>query len=177
MVKMDKRIDAYISELPDWSKKICERLRKIIHRADPDIVEDWKWNAPCFVHSGIVCWFWAFKNWVTFTFYYGSLIDDRYKLFNYGFEHLHNRSIKLTDVGQIKEKEIIEYLKEAVENNLVGKRPQVQRVVRKATVMPYGDEVERKGAKLSHLEGVQIHLRAAAIRARTSALVKTDRLG
>ncbi len=116
-----KLIDNYIKKLPAWEQEICWRLRRLIHDADPKIVEEWKWHSPAFSHNGLVCFFWGFKKWVTFTLYQGALIKDKYKLFNYGKTNSHNRSIKFTDISQIKDELIIEYIQEAVKNNLTKK--------------------------------------------------------
>ena len=54
-------IDARIKELGDWRGKTLAKVRKIIHAADPDIVEEWKWakasspGTPVWSHDGIVC--------------------------------------------------------------------------------------------------------------------------
>lgn len=48
--KSSRLIDKYIEDFPVWSKAICVKLKETIHKADPDIVEDWKWNAPAFSH-------------------------------------------------------------------------------------------------------------------------------
>lgn len=123
-----KLIDAYIKKLPDWQQDICWRLRRLIHDADPEIVEEWQWRAPAFSHHGLVCFFWGFKKWVTFTFFQGTLIKDKYKLFNFGRANDHNRSIKLTDIAQIRDEFIIEYVQEAVSNNIKNnyKKPDVK---------------------------------------------------
>jgi hypothetical protein len=115
-----KRIDAYLAKLPPFSRAICTKLRELIHVADPDIVEDWKWG-PNFYHDGMVCGFWGLKKWVTFNFYNGAVMKDSKKLFNHGLDNLRTRAIKFTDLSQVKDKEVIAYIKEAVRNNRSGK--------------------------------------------------------
>ena len=50
-----EHIDARIAELDDWRGKTLSRLRKLIHEADPDVVEEWKWAVPVWSHAGIIC--------------------------------------------------------------------------------------------------------------------------
>lgn len=130
------KIDGYIKPLKPWQKEIVVKLRKIINRADPKVVEDWKWDKPAFSHNGLVCWIWAFQKWVTFTFFQGSLIADKYKMFNHGTFMDRNRSIAYTNVSQINEKQLIEYIKLAVKNNLAGKKIIIKPKVHKPLIIP-----------------------------------------
>ncbi len=114
-----KLIDEYIEELPDFSKEICIRLRELIHTADPDIVEDWKWG-PNFNKHGMVCGFTAFKEHVTFTFFEGASMKDTKKLFTEGQANAHNRGIKYRGVTEIDEKTLIKYIQDAVAINTQG---------------------------------------------------------
>lgn len=111
-----KLIDEYIESLPDFSKEICIRLREIIHFADPEIVEDWKWG-PNFNKQGMVCGFGAFKEHVTFTFFEGASMKDPKKLFTEGQANAHNRGIKYHNVGEIDEKTLVKYIQDAVAIN------------------------------------------------------------
>ena len=115
----DKRIDRYLADLPPFSHAICGKLREIIHQADAEITEDWKWG-PNFAHKGMVCGLGAFKEWVTLTFFRGSQLTDRYGLFNDGLKNANNRSIRFIDVTQINAQKIRTYVKEAVKLNLSG---------------------------------------------------------
>lgn len=133
---ISKKIDDYIKTLAPWQKEIVKKLRKIIHTADPQITEDWKWDKPAFSHKGLLCWIWVFKKWVTFTFFQGSLIPDKYKMFNHGTFMDRNRSIAYTDITQIKQKELIEYIKNAVQNNLYGKKVAIKPKKHKNLTIP-----------------------------------------
>ena len=112
-------IDDSISKAEPFAKLICKKLRAIIFKAEPTIIEDWKWD-PNYNSNGMVCGFWYFKSHVTFTFYQGALLKDKYKILKSNPGNLHNRHIKYTDVKEVDEKILIEYIKEAVKNNSKG---------------------------------------------------------
>lgn len=112
-------IDQGISEMEPFAQVICNRLRKLVLSADPEIIEDWKWG-PNYYLNGMVCGFWGFKKHVSFVFFQGSLLKDKKKLLSANDGNVHNRHIKFTDVKQINEKYILEYLFEAIDNNKKG---------------------------------------------------------
>ncbi len=114
------QITEYIGSMPEWSKDICMKLRNIIHKADPQMVEDWKWG-PNFYHNGMVCGFGAFKKHVAFVFFQGAQLKDTKKILLFGENNAHNRGIHFSDASQVKEKILIEYIKEAVQINTTGK--------------------------------------------------------
>jgi hypothetical protein len=80
------QIDKRIKELGDWRGKTLAKLREIIHEADPEIVEEWKWvkatspGTPVFSHGGIVCTGEAYKGVVKMTFAKGASLHDPSKL-------------------------------------------------------------------------------------------------
>ncbi|MBA4240522.1 MAG: hypothetical protein C0448_07345 [Sphingobacteriaceae bacterium] len=112
-------IDKGISELEPFAQAICKRLRKLILSADPEIIEDWKWG-PNYYLNGMVCGYWGFKKHVSFVFFQGSLLKDKKKILLENPGNVHNRHIKFTDVKQIDDKVILEYLFEAIDNNRKG---------------------------------------------------------
>ena len=144
----DKRITAYIRKQPLWAREICERLRKIAHKADRKMAEEWKWG-PAFTREGIVCGFGAFKKWVTFTFREGAAMKDRRKLFNYGKKNDHNRSIKFSSAEEVKkhEKALVQYVQEAVKINLSSKKKAAKRKpkAKKPIVIPRDLEIALEG--------------------------------
>src|SRR5256885_12268595 len=81
-------LDARIKELGDWRGKTLAKVREIIHAADPEIVEEWKWvkatspGTPVFSHGGIVCTGETYKNVVKMTFAKGAALKDPSRLFN-----------------------------------------------------------------------------------------------
>ncbi len=117
-----QKINAYINKAAPFAQDICKTLRKIIHTSSRNIVEDIKWGSPAFVYKGkVLCWIWAFTHHASIGFFQGALIKDKYKLFNSGEDNLRGRAIKFTDVSQIEEKKIIDYLHQAIKNIDEGK--------------------------------------------------------
>ena len=112
-------IDEGISKLEPFAQVICKRLRKLILSADPEIIEDWKWG-PNYYLNGMICGYWGFKKHVSFVFFQGSLLKDKKKILQENPGNVHNRHIKFTDVKQINDKVILEYLFEAIDNNRKG---------------------------------------------------------
>jgi len=115
------RIDEAINKMEPFAKEICTTLRDIIHNADPDIIEDWKWG-PNFNHNGMVCGFWGFKKHVSFVFYNGVLLKDTKKILLES-DNQHNRMVKFVHGDKVNEKLLISYIKEAVNNNIKGVKP------------------------------------------------------
>ena len=75
-------IDQRIQELDDWRGETLARLRALIHEADPDVVEEWKWNNPVWSHDGIICTGEAYTKAVKTTFARGAALEDPAGLFN-----------------------------------------------------------------------------------------------
>jgi hypothetical protein len=75
-------IDQRIAELEDWRGETLAAMRKLIHTADPKVVEEWKWWVPVWSHDGILCTGETYKNAVKLTFANGAALDDPKKLFN-----------------------------------------------------------------------------------------------
>jgi len=76
-------IDDLISTLPDWRGKTLANIRRIVHDADPDVTEEWKWRGtPVWSHNGIICLAKPFKDKVKLTFYEGASLPDPDKFFN-----------------------------------------------------------------------------------------------
>ena len=88
-----KKIDARIKELDDWRGKTLASLRKVIKQADPDVVEEWKWNVPVWSHDGIICTGETYKSAVKLTFAKGASLKDPAKLFNSSLEGNTRRAI------------------------------------------------------------------------------------
>ncbi len=112
-------IDEGISRAEPWAQAICKKLRAIILKAQPDIIEDWKWG-PNYYKDGMVCGFWYFKTHVSFVFFQGALLKDKKKVLMKNEGNLHNRHIKYTDVNQVDEELLTAYITEAVMNNEKG---------------------------------------------------------
>ncbi|MGH9947383.1 MAG: DUF1801 domain-containing protein [Pyrinomonadaceae bacterium] len=116
-MKPSEQIDEQIADLNDWRGEMIAKLRKLIHSADPDIVEDWKWNTAVFVHKGNVCALGAFKDHVKINFFKGASLQDPNGLFNAGLDAKASRSIDLYKGDKIDAKALTGVLQEAVALN------------------------------------------------------------
>jgi hypothetical protein len=127
-------IDAKINELGDWRGKTLAHLRKLIHDADPDIEEEWKWakaaspGTPVWSHDGIVCTGETYKQVVKLTFARGASLDDPKKLFNSSLEGNARRAIDIREGEKIDEAAFKQLIRAAVAANSAA---QAQRAARK----------------------------------------------
>jgi hypothetical protein len=94
-------IDAAIKQLDGWRGETLARLRKLIHEADPDVVEEWKWGVPVWSHDGIVCTGETYKAAVKTTFAKGASVDDPSGLFNSSLEGATRRAIDFREGVEI----------------------------------------------------------------------------
>jgi hypothetical protein len=112
-------IDAKINELGDWRGKTLAKVRAIIHKADPEIVEEWKWmGTPVFSHGGIVCTGETYKNVVKLTFAKGAALEDRAGLFNSSLDGNVRRAIDIHEGEKINEAALKDLIRAAVTFNL-----------------------------------------------------------
>ena len=120
-------IDQKIKELGDWRGKTLAKVRDIIHAADPEIVEEWKWakatspGVPVWSHGGIVCTGETYKNAVKMTFAKGAALKDPAGLFNSSLEGNVRRAIDVHEGEKINEAALKELIRAAVALNLKGK--------------------------------------------------------
>jgi len=115
-------IDAKIEELGDWRGKTLAKVREIIHAADPEIVEEWKWmGTPVFSHGGIVCTGETYKKVVKMTFAKGAVLKDPAGLFNSSLEGNVRRAIDIHEGETINEAALKDLIRAAVEVNLLFK--------------------------------------------------------
>lgn len=114
-----KLIDARIAELGDWRGQILAHVRQLIHQADPDVVEEWKWRGvPVWSHSGILCTGESYKAVVKLTFAKGASLADPAKLFNASLEGNTRRAIDLREGNAIDEAAVKALIRAAVALNL-----------------------------------------------------------
>jgi hypothetical protein len=114
-------IDKQIAALTDWRGGALAKIRKIIHDADPDIIEELKWmGTPVFSHDGLVCLFKPFKDKVKLTFYVGASLPDPEKLFNSMLEGNKWRAIDFFEGDEIKEHALKDIIRAAVAHNRAG---------------------------------------------------------
>jgi hypothetical protein len=120
-------LDARIRELKDWRGKTLAKVREIIHAADPDIVEEWKWvkptspGVPVWSHGGIVCTGETYKDHVKTTFAKGAALKDPARLFNSSLEGNVRRAIDIHEGDKINEAALKDLIRAAVALNLKGK--------------------------------------------------------
>ena len=97
-------IDARIKELGDWRGDTLRRIRAVIKKADPAVVETWKWRGvPVWEHDGILCTGETYKAVVKLTFAKGAALDDRAKLFNSSLEGNVRRAIDIREDDKLNE--------------------------------------------------------------------------
>ena len=114
-------IDARINELGDWRGKTLRKMRAIIHKADPEIVEEWKWGIPVWSHGGIVCTGETYKNVVKMTFAKGAALKDPCGLFNSSLAGNVRRAIDIRESDKVNEAALKDLIRAAVALNLKGK--------------------------------------------------------
>src|SRR5512133_1069988 len=118
--KMDPRIDQYISSLPDWQQAICQRVRALVHAADPEIVETIKrTDKPYFVLNGNVCALLAAKDHVN-VFIYDPIAPDPEGLINQGQDNLTARAIQLFQGDTLNERAFTNLIQAVIANNRSG---------------------------------------------------------
>jgi len=89
-------IDKRISDLADWRGAVLARMRKLIHEADPEVVEEWKWmGTPVWSHDGIICTGESYKSAVKLTFAKGASLKDPARLFNASLDGNTRRAIDI----------------------------------------------------------------------------------
>jgi hypothetical protein len=120
-------LDKRVKELGDWRGKTLARVRDIIHKADPEIVEELKWvratspGTPVFSHGGIVCTGETYKTVVKMTFAKGASLKDPSRLFNSSLEGNVRRAIDFHEGDKINEAALKDLIRAAVALNLESK--------------------------------------------------------
>ena len=112
-----ERIDKRIAELDDWRGKLFAKVRALIHEADPDIIEEWKWDTGVWSHNGLVCAVGAFKDHLKVNFFKGASLEDPHGLFNAGLEAKATRAIDLYERDTLSESALKDLIRAAVAYN------------------------------------------------------------
>lgn len=123
-----EQIDARIAALDDWRGETLAQVRAIIHEADPEVEETWKWRGvPVWEHAGIICTGETYKAAVKLTFAKGAALSDPKGLFNSSLDGNVRRAIDIHEGEAIDEAALKALIREAVAANLVkqarGRRP------------------------------------------------------
>jgi len=111
-------IDARIRELSDWRGDTLARVRELIRRADPDVVEEWKWRGvPVWSHDGMICTGETYKDYVKLTFAKGARLPDPDGLFNSSLTGNTRRAIDIRETDEIAEDALTALVLAAIELN------------------------------------------------------------
>ena len=133
------KITERIQDLEDWRGETLARVRQLIHDADPDIQEEWKWEkpksggTPVWSHDGGVCTGESYKQVVKLTFFRGASIEDPKKLFNSSLEGTTRRAIDLREGEKIDEAAFKQLVRTAVAANSAAR---AQRAAKKPPSNP-----------------------------------------
>lgn len=115
-------IDQRIQQLGDWRGQMLARVRGIIHEADPEIVEEWKWmGTPVWSHGGIVCTGETYKSVVKMTFAKGASLNDPAGLFNSSMDGNVRRAIDIREGEEVNESALKDLIRAAAAHNLQAK--------------------------------------------------------
>jgi hypothetical protein len=111
-------IDMRIDELADWRGKVLARVRALVHKTDPDIVEEWMWRGtPAWCHDGIVCTGETYKQVVKLTFARGAALKDPDRLFTSSLEGNTRRAIDIHEGEKINAAALSALVRDAVALN------------------------------------------------------------
>lgn len=115
-------ISKRIAELGDWRGETLGRMRKLIHEADPDVVEEWKWmGTPVWSHEGIICTGESYKDKVKLTFAKGASLKDPARLFNASLDGNVRRAIDIHEGEEVDASAFKALIGQAVALNRSGK--------------------------------------------------------
>jgi hypothetical protein len=114
-------ISRRIEEAGGWRGATLARLRALIRQADPDVVEEWKWNTPVWSHDGIVCTGEIYKSTVKMTFAKGAFVADPKHLFNSSLEGNLRRAIDVREDEKIDARALKALIRAAVALNVSKK--------------------------------------------------------
>jgi hypothetical protein len=117
----DPGVDAYLDQLPDWQRELCQRLRDLVHSADPEVKEVVKRRVrPYFVLDGNICALLATKDHVNLFVYDGAIVPDPHGLVTGGHDNTTARTIAFWEGDPVDEPALLEFLRQIVANNRAG---------------------------------------------------------
>jgi hypothetical protein len=126
MASASELIDKRTAELGDWRGETLSRMRKLIKEADPEVVEEWKWQkatspgTPVWSHNGSICTGETYKSVVKLTFFKGASLKDPAKLFNSSLEGKVRRAIDIHEGEEIDAGAFKALIRDAVAHNTSG---------------------------------------------------------
>jgi hypothetical protein len=110
-------ISQRVADLGDWRGETLDRMRKLIKKADPDVVEEWKWEIPVWSHDGIICTGETYKKVVKLTFAKGAFLKDPAHLFNSGLGGNVRRAIDIPEGERVDEAAFKALVRQAIALN------------------------------------------------------------
>ena len=117
----DPRVDQYLRELPEWQQEICDRVRDIVHAADPEVEETIKRTVqPYFVLQGNICALLATKDHVNVFLYDGGIVPDPDHIITAGHENKTARQIAIYRDSPINERALKRMFEQIIANNRAG---------------------------------------------------------
>ncbi|MDX6307372.1 MAG: hypothetical protein QOI06_418 [Nocardioidaceae bacterium] len=117
----DPRVDAYIDALPEWQKRICRRVRDLVHAADPDVMETIKRTVqPYFVLEGNICALLAAKDHVNVFVYDGAMVPDPEGIITAGQDNQTARTVGVREGEALNEPALSEMFRQIIANNRAG---------------------------------------------------------
>jgi len=120
-------ISERIAELDDWRGETLARMRTLIRKADPDVVEEWKWDNPVWSRDGIICTGETYQKAVKLTFPKGASLEDPARLFNSSLEGRVRRAIDIHEGETIDAKAFTVLIRAAVALNTSGGKKSTRR--------------------------------------------------
>jgi len=121
-------ISERIAELADWRGQTLSTMRQLIHTADPDVVEEWKWmGTPVWSHDGIICTGESYKDKVKLTFAKGASLPDPQRLFNASLDGNARRAIDIHEGEVVDATAFKALVREAIAVNSAGKAKRSKR--------------------------------------------------
>jgi hypothetical protein len=128
LTEASQNIDNKVAELADWRGQTLQRVRELIHEADPDVVEEWKWakatspGVPVWEHDGGICTGETYRDKVKLTFFKGASLDDPAGLFNSSLEGKVRRAIDIREGEEVDADAFKQLIRAAVDLNTSGKK-------------------------------------------------------
>ena len=118
---VDPRVDAYIEALPSWQQAICRQVRRLVHAADPEVVETIKrTRQPYFTLEGNVCALLAAKEWVNVFLYDGGIVPDPHGIITGGHDNKTARTVAIRRGEKVNAPALEAMLKQIIANNRAG---------------------------------------------------------
>ncbi len=131
MAIKDKQIDAYIEKAQPFAQPILKHIRKLVHKACPDVEESMKWSFPHFGYKGMMCGMASFQQHCAFGFWKGAIMKDPHKVMDKAREDAMGHFGRLTSLQEMPSDEIIiDYIKEAMQLNEEGVKVPKKKVIK-----------------------------------------------